>query len=280
MPARRRLRREALTRVDVERALLAMRADVVRHGGQGSRRGGAVGSACGSVGLQLYTIRAECDRDLEGDAAQRRRAGLRRCRALPVARARAPAGRAGGSTRPVSWPPAATRGSTRSRPSCSSSPTSSAVLGTDRVAISWIDPAWLDGARAGPRPDRGRGARSPRRRAPARLPQPRERGRAARRRRDVPRPAPAARPADLLWLELDLGWVWQAGGDPVAELEATTGRCPLVHVKDFSSRERPATTFRSATESSATSACCPPRCAPASNGSIVEQDDVEGRALR
>jgi sugar phosphate isomerase/epimerase len=42
---------------------------------------------------------------------------------------------------------------------------------------------------------------------------------------------------ELLWLELDLGWVWHAGGDPLAELEATRGRCPLVHVKDYRSRE-------------------------------------------
>jgi sugar phosphate isomerase/epimerase len=45
-----------------------------------------------------------------------------------------------------------------------------------------------------------------------------------------------ALPAELLWLELDLGWVWEAGADPVAELERTTGRCPLVHVKDFRAR--------------------------------------------
>jgi sugar phosphate isomerase/epimerase len=44
-------------------------------------------------------------------------------------------------------------------------------------------------------------------------------------------------PSDLLWLELDLGWVWHAGGDPVAELAATAGRCPLVHVKDFPDRD-------------------------------------------
>jgi sugar phosphate isomerase/epimerase len=44
-------------------------------------------------------------------------------------------------------------------------------------------------------------------------------------------------PPDLLWLELDLGWVWHAGVDPVAELAKTNGRCPLVHVKDFRSRE-------------------------------------------
>lgn len=45
-------------------------------------------------------------------------------------------------------------------------------------------------------------------------------------------------PDDLLWLELDLGWVWFAGVDPVEELGRTRGRCPLVHVKDFTSRER------------------------------------------
>lgn len=44
-------------------------------------------------------------------------------------------------------------------------------------------------------------------------------------------------PAELVWLELDLGWVWHGGGDPVAELAASAGRCPLVHVKDFASRE-------------------------------------------
>lgn len=45
-----------------------------------------------------------------------------------------------------------------------------------------------------------------------------------------------ALPDELIWLELDLGWVWEAGADPVAELERTTGRCPLVHVKDFRAR--------------------------------------------
>ncbi len=44
-------------------------------------------------------------------------------------------------------------------------------------------------------------------------------------------------PADDLFLELDLGWIWHAGADPVAELERTSGRCPLVHLKDYASRE-------------------------------------------
>ena len=71
---------------------------------------------------------------------------------------------------------------------------------------------------------------------------------------------------ELLWLELDLGWVWHAGGDPLAELEATSGRCPLVHVKDYRAAKA-ATTCLSATASSATTAWFPRRSRPARNGS-------------
>ena len=46
----------------------------------------------------------------------------------------------------------------------------------------------------------------------------------------------AALPPELLWLELDLGWIWEAEADPVALLERLEGRCPLVHVKDLRSR--------------------------------------------
>jgi len=47
-----------------------------------------------------------------------------------------------------------------------------------------------------------------------------------------------ALPQELIWFELDLGWVWHAGGDPLAELAKTRGRCPVVHVKDFRGRAR------------------------------------------
>ena len=36
-----------------------------------------------------------------------------------------------------------------------------------------------------------------------------------------------------VFLELDLGWAWWAGVDPVELLERCQGRAPLVHVKDF-----------------------------------------------
>ena len=42
---------------------------------------------------------------------------------------------------------------------------------------------------------------------------------------------------DDVFLELDLGWAWFAGADPIALLGRAQGRCPLVHVKDFYSRE-------------------------------------------
>lgn len=83
-------------------------------------------------------------------------------------------------------------------------------------------------------------------------------------------------PPELLWLELDLGWVWDAGADPVALLERLEGRCPLVHVKDLRARD--------------TREYCPvgdgavgyDRVLPAAlrvgvEWLIVEQDDVYGR---
>jgi sugar phosphate isomerase/epimerase len=43
-------------------------------------------------------------------------------------------------------------------------------------------------------------------------------------------------PADVLWFELDLGWAWEAGADPVELLLRMRGRTPLVHVKDLAAR--------------------------------------------
>jgi len=42
---------------------------------------------------------------------------------------------------------------------------------------------------------------------------------------------------DGLELELDLGWLWVAGADPVARLTRHAGRVPLVHAKDFADHE-------------------------------------------
>ena len=108
------------------------------------------------------------------------------------------------------------------------------VLGTDRAAISWIDPEELE------RPDevaeRFAGA------ARAALDRDIHLGFHNHWTEPVPLDGGPSfldilrlLPPELLWLELDLGWIWQAGGDPVAELEKTSGRCPLVHVKDYAS---------------------------------------------
>lgn len=81
-----------------------------------------------------------------------------------------------------------------------------------------------------------------------------------------------------IFLELDLGWTWWAGVDPVELLEGTRGRVPLVHVKDF--RVRGERSF------------CPvgdggvgyERVAPAAVAAgvewlLVEQDEAEGSSL-
>jgi sugar phosphate isomerase/epimerase len=81
-----------------------------------------------------------------------------------------------------------------------------------------------------------------------------------------------------LFLELDLGWAWYAGADPLALLERTRGRCPLVHVKDFAGSEG--------------HPFCPvgdgivgyERVAPAAAAAgvewlLVEQDEAEGSSL-
>ena len=41
------------------------------------------------------------------------------------------------------------------------------------------------------------------------------------------------------FLELDLGWAWYAGADPIALLEAAGPRAPLVHVKDMRRADGP-----------------------------------------
>ncbi|NLK07399.1 MAG: sugar phosphate isomerase/epimerase [Firmicutes bacterium] len=42
----------------------------------------------------------------------------------------------------------------------------------------------------------------------------------------------AAKPENLL-AEIDLGWTFHAGVDPIAYFKKYKGRCPLVHIKDF-----------------------------------------------
>ena len=81
-----------------------------------------------------------------------------------------------------------------------------------------------------------------------------------------------------LFLELDLGWAWWAGVDPVGLLERSRGRVPLVHVKDF--RTRGERSFCPVGEGSVGYG----RVAPAAvelgvEWLLVEQDETEGSAL-
>jgi sugar phosphate isomerase/epimerase len=81
-----------------------------------------------------------------------------------------------------------------------------------------------------------------------------------------------------LFLELDLGWAWYAGVDPVLLLEHARGRCPLIHVKDFHSRAGP--------EFSAVGDglvdyehVIPAAVAAGAEWLLVEQDQTDGPAL-
>jgi sugar phosphate isomerase/epimerase len=150
------------------------------------------------------------------------------------------------------------------------------ALGTDRLALSWIDP-----------PESAENARAVVRRIGAVAEDAHERGLRLGFHNhwseleavdgdlttlDLLR----ALPADLLWLELDLGWIWAAGADPVEQLELTRGRCPLVHVKDL----RPGPQHTPVGDGDVDYA----RILPAAEAAgaewlIVEQDEIEGEPL-
>lgn len=176
------------------------------------------------VGLQLWTIRDECERDLASALARVGAMGYQGVELFSLHDHRVEDVR--GLLDDVGL--VAIGRHMRLEDDAAEIATELAALGTDRAAIAWIDPDALDTE-------------------PIRL--------AAERARDAGirlgfhnhwsevagEPSFLDRlrelPADLLWLELDLGWVWHAGGDPLRELDATRGRCPLVHVKDFVDRE-------------------------------------------
>jgi sugar phosphate isomerase/epimerase len=110
------------------------------------------------------------------------------------------------------------------------------VLGTDRVALSWVDPS-----------DVVADARGVVERIAAIAPRAQELGLQFGFHNHWAELEPlddgstvldrlCELPPELLWLELDLGWAWEAGADPAALLERLAGRCPLVHVKDLRSR--------------------------------------------
>ena len=146
------------------------------------------------------------------------------------------------------------------------------VLGWRRLSVAWIDPAKLGDPELPARLERAAAAAA-------------ERGLELGYHNHDAELEPLASGEmflDLvpqeLFLEVDLGWVWFAGVDPVGLLGRVGPRCPFVHVKDFSSRDR--------------AAFCPvgdgvvgyDRVLPAAvragvDWLIVEQDETDGDAL-
>ncbi len=81
-----------------------------------------------------------------------------------------------------------------------------------------------------------------------------------------------------LFLELDLGWVWWAGVDPVELLGRMHGRAPLVHVKDFPTRdERISCPVGEGVVGY--EVVVPAAVAAGAEWLIVEQDETQGPAL-
>jgi len=81
-----------------------------------------------------------------------------------------------------------------------------------------------------------------------------------------------------LFLELDLGWAWWAGADPIEVLEAARDRVPLVHVKDF--RTRGERSFCPVGEGGVGyEYVAPAAVAAGAEWLLVEQDEIDGSAL-
>jgi sugar phosphate isomerase/epimerase len=83
---------------------------------------------------------------------------------------------------------------------------------------------------------------------------------------------------DELFLELDLGWAWYAGVDPLDLLERSAGRCPLVHVKDFYSDE-PGSFAPVGDGAVGYERVAPAAVAAGAEWLLVEQDETAGPAL-
>jgi sugar phosphate isomerase/epimerase len=83
---------------------------------------------------------------------------------------------------------------------------------------------------------------------------------------------------DALFLELDLGWAWYAGADPLSLLGRARGRCPLVHVKDFSSRE-PGSFTPVGDGAVGYERVAPAAVAAGAEWLLVEQDETDGPSL-
>jgi sugar phosphate isomerase/epimerase len=81
-----------------------------------------------------------------------------------------------------------------------------------------------------------------------------------------------------VFVELDLGWAWWSGADPVEVLDRLGDRCRLVHVKDF--RARGERSFCPVGDGSVGYERVAPAAARAGvDWLVVEQDETEGPEL-
>jgi sugar phosphate isomerase/epimerase len=84
-----------------------------------------------------------------------------------------------------------------------------------------------------------------------------------------------------LFVEVDLGWAWWAGADPVEVLDRLPGRVPLVHVKDFRDRGRDPGSFAPVGDGVIDyERVAPAAVAAGADWLLVEQDHCEGPALQ
>jgi sugar phosphate isomerase/epimerase len=185
------------------------------------------------VGLQLWTIREECDRDLAGTLRRVGELGydgveLFQLHGHDAAQVRAWLDAAG----LAALGRHATLDLLETQPEQLTAELT--TLGADHLALSWVDPDGLDKSlvariEAVANAFQQTGITFGFHNHWAEL-RPLDDGRTFL---DLLRELPA----ELLWLELDLGWIWQAGADPAEQLDRTAGRCPIVHLKDYVSRE-------------------------------------------
>jgi sugar phosphate isomerase/epimerase len=148
-----------------------------------------------------------------------------------------------------------------------------AELGWRRLVVGWVDPARLDATLVG------------------RLETAADQAAAHGLELGFHNHAAEAKPLDgggsfldallareKLFLELDLGWAWYAGVDPIALLGSARGRCPLVHVKDFYRREEGA--FAPVGDGAVGYERVGPAAVDAGvEWLLVEQDETDGPAL-
>jgi sugar phosphate isomerase/epimerase len=176
------------------------------------------------IGLQLYTVRDECARDLEATlrtVASLGYEGVELFDEVDARRVRSALGELRVAGRHIGLDADVARLAREAQ-----------ILDCDRVALGWIEPVSTPAERDA---------------AVRRIGELAERVRGVGLQfafhnhwSEVPRLEDGVSLLECLppWiaLELDLGWVWHAGASPLDLLEWARGRTPLVHVKDLRAR--------------------------------------------